>query len=218
MSKSIKPLSTISYNSPRFLKAKLDQLIKDGVLDFYCYILHHGESLDDGSVEKDHYHVYLVPGEALDKRQLRQYFIEFYKKEKLPRGFMPMQNSSWTDWYLYGLHDKEYLDAKGQKRDYHYTDKDMQRSDDTFYWDQVHRIDRTKINPLGAVIQAAQTGMTFQEFVTSCPLSLLQVRSAQFIFEQVQGKGTTLKNAGRQDHEPIDPETGEYVSPVFIPD
>lgn len=218
MSRSIKPLSTISYNSPRFLKAKLDELIKNGTLDFYCYILHHGESLDDGSVEKDHYHVYLVPGEALDKRQLRQFFIEFYKKEKLPRGFMPMQNSSWTDWYLYGLHDKEYLDAKGQKRDYHYTDKDMQRSDDTFYWDQVHRIDRTKINPLGAVIQAAQSGMTFQEFVTSCPLSLLQVRSAQFIFEQVQGKGTTLKNAGRQDHEPVDSETGEYISPVFIPD
>lgn len=218
MSRSIKPLSSISYNTRPFLLEKLKQLEKNGVIDFWCFILHHGEKLDDGSVEKDHFHVFIVPGEAIDKRQLRQEFIQFYKREKLPRGFMPMMTSKWEDWYLYGLHDKEYLDSKGQKRDYHYTDKDMTRSDDTFYWDMVHRIDRTKINPLGAVIKAAQSGMAFEEFVTQCPLSLLQVRSAQFVFEQVQGKGTTLKNAGRRDHEPIDKETGEYISPIDFPD
>lgn len=219
MSRSIKPLSTISYNSPVFLKRKLEELRKNGILDFWCFVFHHGESLDDGSKEKDHYHVYMVPGEAIDKRQLRNEFVEFYKREKLPRGFMPIQPSNWQDWYLYNLHDVEYLQSKGQSRQFHYTNDNMVRSDDTFYWDLVHRIDRTKINPLGSVIRAAQSGMTFSEFVTSCPLSLLQVRSAQFVFEQVQrGKDLTLHNAGRKDHEPIDPQTGEYISPCDIPD
>ena len=215
MSKSSKPLSSISYNTPRWLTNRLNELTKAGKIDFWCWILHHGEELDDGSKEKDHIHVYIVPGEAIDKRQLRNEFIEFQKsKKKLPLGFMPMQNSNWQDWYLYGLHDKEYLDSKGQRRIYHYTDKDMQRSDDTFYWDQVHRIDRSKINPLGQVISAARSGISFEEFVTRFPLSLLQVRSAQFIFQQVQA-GDLKK---RQDHEPIDPDTGEYISPIDIPD
>lgn len=218
MSRSIKPLSTISYNSPGFLKGKLEDLRKNGVIDFWCYVFHHGETLEDDSKEKDHFHVYIIPGEAIDKRQLRNEFVEFYKKEKLPRGFMPMKTSDWVNWYLYGLHDPEYLQAKGQSRQFFYTNDNMKRSDDTFFWDMVHQIDRTKINPLGAVVRAAQSGMSFSEFITTCPLSLLQVRSAQFIFEQVQGKGTTLKNAGRHDHEPIDPITGEYISPVQIPD
>lgn len=131
---------------------------------------------------------------------------------------MPLEFSDWFNWYLYGLHDIEYLQSKGLEREFHYTDKDMVRSDDTYYWEKVHTIDRTKINPLGAVIRAAQSGISFAEFVTTAPLSLLQVRSAQFVFEQVQGKGTTLKSAGRHTHEPIDPETGEYTSPVYIPD
>lgn len=218
MSRSIKPLASISYNSPDFLRRKLEDLTKNGTLDFWVYIFHHGETLDDGCMEKDHFHVYLVPGEAIDKRQLRQEFIEFYKREKLPRGFMPLRNSQWQDWYLYDLHDKEYLDSKGQSRQYHYQDKDMIRSDDTYYWDLVHQIDRTKINPLGAVIRAAQSGMSFSDFVTNCPLSLLQVRSAQFVFEQVQRSiDVSLAHAGRH-HEPIDPETGEYISPIDISD
>ena len=217
MSRSIKPLSTISYNSPGFLKRKLEELRKNGVLDFWCYIFHHGEKLDDGSIEKDHFHVYMVPCEAIDKRQLRNEFVEFYRREKLPRGFMPCQSSTWQDWYLYGLHDNEYLQSKGQSRQYSYTNADMQRSDETYYWDLVHRIDRTKINPLGTVIRAAQSGMTFAEFVTTYPMSLLQVRSAEFVFDQVK-RQRNLANAGRQDHEPIDPQTGEYISPCDIPD
>lgn len=220
MSRSEAPLSSISYNTTKFLNNKLNELTRNGVLDFWCYVAHHGEHLEDGCKEKDHIHIYLVPGTRIDKRQLRNEFIEI-KKRSLPLGFMPMQHSKWDDWYLYGLHDSEYLDSKGQKREYHYSDNDMIRSDDTFYWDLVHRIDRTKINPLGAVIRAAQSGMSFADFVTSNQLSLLQVRSAQFVFDQVQRDNRvnmSLKTAGHQDHEPIEPDTGEYISPIDISD
>lgn len=220
MSKTQRPLSTISYNTFDFLKGKLEDLRQHGDIDFWCFIFHHGEENEDGSKEKDHYHVYIQPATALDRRQLRQEFIQFYRKEKLPRGFMPMQQSNFSDWYLYGLHDKEYLASKGQSRKYHYYDKDMVRSDDTFYWELIHRIDRTKINPLGEVVRAAQSGMSFAEFITTHQLSLLQVRSAQFVFQQVQGgiAFKTLQRAGRKDHEPVDPETGEYISPIDIED
>lgn len=220
MSKTQRPLSTISYNTFDFLRAKLEELRKRGDLDFWCFIRHHGETNEDGSKEKEHFHVYLQPGTALDRRELRQQFIQFYKNESLPRGFMPMQPSNWSDWYLYGLHDKEYLTSKGQSREFYYSDRDMVRSDDTFFWELVHRIDRTKINPLGEVVRAAQSGISFAEFITTHQLSLLQVRSAQFVFQQVQGglAFKTLQRAGRPDHEPVDPETGEYISPVDIPD
>lgn len=220
MSKTIKPLSTISYNTYEFLLGKLNDLVQRGDIDFFCFIHHFGEKNEDGSKEKDHFHVFVQPGTALDRRQLRNEFVQFYRNESLPRGFMPMQPSDWFNWYLYGLHDNEYLQAKGQSREYHYTDKDMVRSDDTYYWDLIHRIDRTRINPLGEVVRAAQSGMDFSEFVTSHPLSLLQVRSAQFVFEQVQRASAfgSLNRAGRNDHEPVDPETGEYISPVDIPD
>lgn len=216
MSRTIRPLSTISYNTYEFLLGKLEDLKRHGDIDFYCFILHHGEKNEDGSKEKDHFHVYIQPGTAIDRRQLRNEFIQFYKNESLPRGFMPMQPSNWQDWYLYGLHDSEYLQSKGQSREYHYTDKDMKRSDDSYYWELIHHIDRTKINPLGQVIRAAQSGITFAEFITSNQLSLLQVRAAQFVFQQVQGG--QLDHAGRHDHEPINPDTGEYISPVDIPD
>lgn len=158
----------------------------------------------------------MVPGIPVDCRQLRNEFIEFNKSSKLPLGFMPIRNNTkWDDWYLYDIHDKEYLFSKGQSREYHYDDKDMVRSDDTYYWDSVSRIDRTRINPLGEVIRAAQSGISFADFVTNHPLSLLQVRSAQFVFEQVAGK-TGLDRAGRTDHEPVNPVTGEYISPVDI--
>ena len=220
MSKTQRPLSTISYNTFDFLKTKLEELRKRGDLDFWCFILHHGEENEDGSKEKEHFHVYMQPGTALDRRELRQEFVQFYKSESLPRGFMPILPSNFTDWYLYGLHDKEYLCAKGQSRIYSYYDRDMHRSDDTFYWELVHRIDRTKINPLGEVVRAAQSGISFAEFITTHQLSLLQVRSAQFVFQQVQGGIVykTLQRAGRSDHEPVDPETGEYISPIDIPD
>lgn len=220
MSKTIRPISTISYNTLSFLHQKLEELRLRNDIDFYCYIFHHGETNEDGSKEKDHFHVYIQPATSLDRRQVRNEFIEFVKREKLPRGFMPMQPSDWFNWYLYGLHDSEYLQSKGQSREHHYSDKDMVRSDDTYYWDLIHRIDRTKINPLGEVVRAAQSGMDFGEFITTHPLSLLQVRSAQFVFEQVQ-RGTqlgALSRAGRKDHEPVDLDTGEYISPIDILD
>lgn len=215
MSKTKKPLSSISYNTYEFLKATLDRLIESGDLDFYCFINHRGELNEDGTREKQHFHVFMWPATALDPRQLRNEFIEFVKDEKFPRGFMPVIPSDWQNWYLYDLHDSDYLASKGQSREFHYTDNDMKRSNDDFYWDLVHHIDRTKINPLGAVIRAAQSGMSFAEYVTLNHLSLLQVRSAQFVFDEIQ-KGFVLCRAGRQDHEPVDVDTGEYISPVDI--
>ena len=46
------PISTISYNSMLFLKAKLDELVNAKVIQFYAFIFHKGE--DDEAGKKDH--------------------------------------------------------------------------------------------------------------------------------------------------------------------
>ena len=40
-----KPMSTISYNSEKFLKSQLDYLLRSHVIDYYMYIKHIGEIL-----------------------------------------------------------------------------------------------------------------------------------------------------------------------------
>lgn len=214
MSRTINPLSSISYNTKDFLQSTFERLIKNQIIDFWCFIYHYGEVNEDGTKERDHFHVYFVPATAIDKRQIRNEFVEIRKNESLPRGWMPIKPSKWFDWYLYGLHDIEYLRSKGQTRQYYYSNSDFIRSDDTYFWDEVHKIDRTKINPLGAVVRAAQSGISFAEFVTTQPLGLLSVRSAQFVFDQVQNNGQ-LSRAGRKNHEPVN-EDGEYIDPSSI--
>lgn len=196
-----KPCSTISYNTDDFLKRKLDDLIRRGFLDFYAFIEHEPEEDE----EKKHKHLYLFPSKLVDTNQIREELKEPDLNDitKPPLGCMPFQSSKFADWYLYILHDTAYLTSKGQARKYHYTDEDIITSDKDFFNEQKHTIDWSKINLLGQVIEAAKSGITFAEFLQSTPISLLGVRSAQFVFDEVQ-KGAAFNRAGRQTHTPVD--------------
>ena len=41
--KTTKPISTISYNTPEFLENKLNELLANGLISFFAYILHEPE-------------------------------------------------------------------------------------------------------------------------------------------------------------------------------
>lgn len=207
--RTTKPFSTISYNTDSFLKLKLDDLTRRHVIEFYCFIKHEPEEDE----KKAHIHLYVEPSSHIDTVQFVNEFSEVDLKNPLkPLGCLRCQSSKFADWYLYAIHDSAYLSSKGQSRKYHYNDDDLVKSDDDVFLDLKHHIDWSKINTLGKVLQAAQDGQTFEEFIIQNPVPLLSVRSVQFVFERVQNQLHTTDRNGSSTHTPkIDPETGEIL-------
>ena len=118
-----KPISTISYNTEAFLKEKLDTWVQQHIIQTYMYIRHKGE---DG--DKDHTHVRLEPNKKLDPMELTDMLREFEKGSNKPLGVRPWRPSKEEDWFLYVVHDKDYLNLKyggaekGEKLPYDFHD------------------------------------------------------------------------------------------------
>lgn len=99
-----KPISTISYNSESFLKEKLDIWVKAHIIQAYQYICHKGE---DG--DKDHIHLRIEPNKKLDPMDLADELKEFIQGKDKPLGVRPFRPSKEEDWFMYVVHDAEYL-------------------------------------------------------------------------------------------------------------
>lgn len=124
-----KPISTISYNSESFLIEKLQILYDAHIIQAWQYIVHKGE---DG--DKDHIHLRIEPNKRIDAMDLTEKFKEFEKGKDKPLGVRPWRNSKEEDWYLYCVHDSDYLSLKygggerGEKLPYDW--KDIKTSPD----------------------------------------------------------------------------------------
>lgn len=118
-----KPISTISYNTEAFLKEKLDTWIDAHIIQAYQYICHKGE---DG--DKDHIHVRIEPNKRLDAMDLQEQLREYQMGKEKPLGVRPFRPSKEEDWFLYAVHDKDYLKLKygggekGEKLPYKWQD------------------------------------------------------------------------------------------------
>lgn len=123
------PISTISYNSESFLIEKLQILYDAHIIQAWQYIVHKGE---DG--DKDHIHLRIEPNKRIDAMDLTEKFKEFEKGKDKPLGVRPWRNSKEEDWYLYSVHDSDYLSLKygggdrGEKLPYDW--KDIKTSPD----------------------------------------------------------------------------------------
>lgn len=102
-----KPISSISYNSEGFLKAKLDSWLHSHIIQTYMYIKHVGE---DG--DKDHIHFRIEPNKKLDPMDLQEDLKEYLQSNKKPLGCRPFRPSKEEDWFLYAVHDRDYLRIK----------------------------------------------------------------------------------------------------------
>lgn len=125
-----KPISTISYNSEKFLKEKLDTWVDAHIIQAYQYICHKGE---DG--DKDHIHVRVEPNKKLDPMDLSEALKEYtLDNPDKPLGVRPWRPSKEEDWFLYAVHDPDYLKLKysggdkGEKIPYSY--KEIKVSED----------------------------------------------------------------------------------------
>ena len=102
-----KPISTISYNTEAFLKEKLELWYSQHIIQAYQYIWHKGE---DG--DKDHFHVRVEPNKKLDPMDLQAMMLEYQIGKEKPLGCRPFRQSKEEDWFLYVVHDPEYLALK----------------------------------------------------------------------------------------------------------
>lgn len=122
-----KPFSTISYNSPEFLRAVLDKQVRLGNILYYMYILHEKDTDD----KKNHIHVYIAPAERIKPNaEFSKLFYEIDPNNDIPlkcRPFMPSKDVN--DWLLYCIHDPEYLNYKGLTRNTFYSYDDIYSSD-----------------------------------------------------------------------------------------
>ena len=129
MAKSKKAFAPVSYNSPLFLKRKLEELVKAGILDFYVYIYHQA----DIDSKKEHFHLYMQPKIPIDRTAL----LEEFKEPDLAHPELPPLGCVWNyretkidDWLWYCKHDKEYLASKLAERNCYYNWSDFDCNSD----------------------------------------------------------------------------------------
>lgn len=213
-----KPFSTISYNTESFLKSKLEELRQSGFIDFYAYIEHFPE--DDEL--KVHKHLYIVPSSIIST----DFFIERLKEHDpdnpdKPLGCIVCRSSKFADWYMYGVHDKAYLASKGQSRKHYYTEKDFVVSDQIFFREEIHMIDRSKFVGMERLINAVESNVSFSEMVRLGQVPIQLVNQYNYVYECLF-RAKTFR-ADRETHTPktetvpvfIDKDTGEIVRNPF---
>lgn len=191
-----KLISSISFNTPSFLRGKLQTLVASAVIEYGYAIIHHPE--DDET--KEHIHFIVKPNRRLDTSALRNEFVEKLPNEEKARGCLPFRATNHiTDWLLYSVHDVEYLLKRGETRKHHYNLPDIWSTCQELLeedWRDCHRYSDSKI-PLLA--QYAKEGKTWFEIVSLGFIPVNQLfQYKEIFFTLIQG--LTDRN-GREGHE-----------------
>lgn len=209
--KTSKPFSTISYNTPDFLKVKLDDLVSRRVLAFYAFVKHYKEEDE----KKDHIHLIMFPNGQYQTDALFDYLAEpdFSDLTKKSLGIMPCQNSKFGDWYLYCAHDSGYLASKGQVRHFHYIEEDFVSSDEDYLHELIRTIDRTKYAKTQDFVEQVKKGVPLSEMLTKGQIPAPQFNQWRAMYDYLRYGETTFR-ADRFSHTPmVDQETGELLQP-----
>lgn len=129
--KTSKPISTISYNTDEFLRGMLDNLKKARRVEYWCYVKHNGEVQEDGTREKDHKHVLIVPNGKIDTMDIGEMSLEMDPNNvKKPFRCIDFRSSKIDEWFLYCSHDPDYLRTKFLVREFTYSMVDFVSSDE----------------------------------------------------------------------------------------
>lgn len=195
-----KPISTISYNSEKWLKNKLKQLVEKKIIAFAAIIKHQPE--DDEAGTKEHFHVYIEQSKLIQTVDFALLFHQHTKNNRIPKKCLPFQSSVFDHWYLYGLHDVAYLATKGQSRRYHYKAKDFWSTDKDYMLYKVKSIDMSKVNPNERMKDAIDSGLTFQEFFKRGCVPLQQLSNSMLAWELLKDIPYSTDRNGRNNHNP----------------
>lgn len=197
--KTRKPISTISYNSHDFLKMKCEDLIKNHVISFYCFIHHFKESDEN----KNHFHVFMIPNGQVDTMDIQLFFREFDpKKPNKPLGCIDFHSSNSDDWILYNQHFAPYLASKGESREFQYLKENFEFScQDTFDYYYHHAFYASDWSKDNQITQHLNSGKSPAELV-NCGLVSWKQSNALLSYARLRnGYSYTCERNGRKNHE-----------------
>lgn len=209
--KTSRPFSTISYNTDKYLKQKLDDLVNREIITFYAWIEHFPEEDE----KKAHKHLYIVPDGQIDTNAVRKVLEEVDLKNPT-NGLLKcldVHPSKFDDWYLYGIHDTAYLASKGQTRKYHYREQDVKSSNEESLHEKVCTIDFSKYRKTQDFVDSVLSGIDFYDMVRKGQIPAPQFMQWKNLYDFIK-QGQAIRD-GRETHSPreyeVDPETGEIL-------
>lgn len=224
--RTTKPISTISYNTPAFLRQKLEELTKAKVLEFWAFIEHEPEpdEKNDEAGPKKHIHVFAIPAKMLQTVDLEDEFKEIDPTNpRKPLGVISFHSSKFPDWYLYGLHDRRYLLSKKQKRKFHYKAEMVQSSNPDELRYKVKTIDLLELSAYDDMIDAQKQGLSWSEYFKRGTVPIPQIRNFKEAWFTMLSQSEVERN-GHENHPStmpekvvingkiVDPETGEVIT------
>lgn len=177
-----KSISTISYNTTQYLDYILNSLLDNDIIVFYAYIFHKAEENET----KDHIHLYLEPNSRLDTSVLRKKFdeIDITGEIDKPLSVMPFRPSKFQDWYLYSIHDIDYLRSKCLTREYIYSKDNMIVSDINYFNELVNTINYN-YGLVGKIIEGVNQNIPFAYLITSGAVKANNIVQAKLIYNEL---------------------------------
>lgn len=160
-----KTISTISYNTDDFLIDKLNKLINSKKIAYYIFIHHFAEKDET----KNHIHLLIEPYGKIDLPEFVDEFKEIDTDNPgLFLGVMPFRiTQDFGDWFLYVLHDSDYLISKGLEKEFCYNQSDMITNNYDYLNELVHRINFRKFKKESEIIKALQNGSSKYDLIKS---------------------------------------------------
>lgn len=190
-----RPVSSIWHGSVEYLEMKLNEMVKDNVLVFWCAVKH----LKEDDEKKDHVHLFCVPNGRIRTEYLHDELTEYDMNNVKPIKPLPFNCSKFDDWYLYCTHNIAYLASKGQSRKYHYAKNEFLTSDEDYLNEMIHTIDMSKINRTEVLSRAVENGIPFTELVTTGQIPVPLVNQYMKVYEMMAGNITF--RADKKGHE-----------------
>lgn len=176
-----KPISTISYNSEKYLTLRLNEALDKRQILFWCYIRH----FPDADDKKEHFHVYAEPVSILDTMSFNDSFIEFDLNNNKPLKCLAWRFSRFDDWFLYCLHDREYLLSHGLRRNTFYSEHDFFFSDYDEFNFRASMIDYSQMVGLHEVIDSALNGISVVEAIKNGSLPYSKITKLLPLYKEI---------------------------------
>lgn len=205
--KTIKTLSTVSYNTTDFLVEKLNDFVKREILEFWIFIEHLPEKDEQG---KKHKHLLFVPKKTIETDSLFKELEEFDPKKPLtPLKCIFPRKSDFGNWYYYALHDKQYLASKMQMREFHYTDEDLKFSSEDYFIQLKHSMDHSRTNKkdietFSYLEECAKNEKPFDDIFKQGVISIRYYRAWKDIYNDLLHKQLLIRGDGKKHiKEPV---------------
>lgn len=204
--KTSEPISTIVYNDPEWLIARLRELQGGDkpLVQEWNVIFHQPE--DDEAGTKFHGHLWILPARPIDMASFRDFFVEPDPLNDKPIRPLPFRRTKqFRDWLLYVLHDEFYLSQKLQSRKYHYKLTDIITSNEDYLRTLAYEAQYTDASDsmINRLRTAYNLDMTFQDVLASGLCKPHEVYGAHYIWQAIlkNARGELDRN-GRKGHEP----------------